>query len=251
MTYLFTVSPDFSPRSAPGWFVFNTWLQRCLGAPMHLELAESFAQQRQAIAEDRIDLIFANPFDAAGLVRGKGFRAVAAPRHRSDEALLAVTAESPYRHVKELRPGVRVSTPDHVDVLTLAMILLEPADLGPAEIVKKVCDSYVLVAKDLLHGQADVGFFLEAAFFELSSLAREPLRPLARSAIQVVRHCLLAGPRLIGLAEDLGAALEAMHGDPKGASALAALGFEGWEPLEQEDVEMMIDLMDTLVGKEG
>lgn len=29
--FQFTVSPDFSPRLAPGWYVFNTWLQRVIG----------------------------------------------------------------------------------------------------------------------------------------------------------------------------------------------------------------------------
>lgn len=251
MTYLFTVSPDFSPRHAPGWFVFNTWLQRTLGAPVHLELAESFARQREAILEDRIDLIYANPFDATTLVRRKGFRAVAAPRHRSDEAMLVVNAESPLRSVKQLRPGLRVSMTDHVDVQTMAMILLEPADLDAGTIERKVCDSYVLVAKDLLHGTSEVGFFLEASFLDLSSLVRSALRPIARGAIQVVHHCLLAGPRLAEQQESLMHALAGMDTDPKGTSVLESVGLEGWVPLTQEDVEFMIDLMDTLVDRES
>jgi len=245
--YLFTVSPDFSPRHAPSWFVFNTWLQRALDTSIHLELSESFASQRQAILEDRVDLIYANPFDAATLVRQKGFRAVAAPRHHADEAMLVVAAESPLRHVRELKPGLRVSSTGHVDVHTMAMILLEPADLDRSNITLKTCPSYVLVAKDLLHGDADLGFFLEASFRELSALVRDALRPIAKSSIHVVRHCLLAGPKLADKQETLARSLTAMDSDPKGGTVLEALGIEGWEALTQEDIEFMIDLMDTLV----
>ena len=39
-----------------------------------------------------------------------------------------------------------------------------------------------------------------------------------------------------------------MSNTPKGSDVLANLGFSGWEPFEHEEVEFMIDLMDTLVA---
>ena len=63
MTLELTVSPDFSPEHIAGWYVFNTWLQRKLGVRIHLELYEDFSAQRQAIAADKVDLIYANPYD--------------------------------------------------------------------------------------------------------------------------------------------------------------------------------------------
>ena len=53
-----TVSPDFSPRQAPGWYVFNTWLQRALGEAVHLELYPSFEAQRAAIRDGRVDPLY-------------------------------------------------------------------------------------------------------------------------------------------------------------------------------------------------
>ena len=47
-----------------------------------------------------------------------------------------------------------------------------------------------------MNGQADVGIFLKAAYDDLSAMVRKGLRPLVTSQIQLVRHGLLAGPRL-------------------------------------------------------
>lgn len=61
MTMLFTVSPDFPADRISGWYVFNTWMQRALAAGIHLELYDDFRTQREAIAADKVDLIYANP----------------------------------------------------------------------------------------------------------------------------------------------------------------------------------------------
>ena len=102
MTLNLTISPDFSPDKISGWYIFNTWLQRKLDVAIHLALYDSFAQQRQAIAEDRIDLIYANPYDAAMLVREKGFMALAHPSGLADEAVVAVNAGSAYQRTEDL-----------------------------------------------------------------------------------------------------------------------------------------------------
>lgn len=248
MPFQFTVSPDFSPRLAPGWFVFNTWLQRALEVPFHVELYPSFETQRQAIRCDLVDLIYANPFDASMILRDKGFRAVAAPLGRADEALIVVPMDHPARKAKELPRGLRIASTDDPDVRTICMILVEPADVTAADIEMKTVDSYVLVAKELLNGRADVGFFLEEAYQQLSGVVSGQLRPIGRSRIHVVRHVLLAGPRLKGLDSLLGEALLAMTDEPRGRSILEGIGITGWEHLEQGDVEFMIDLVDTLIA---
>lgn len=247
MPYVMTVSPDFPPAQIAGWYIFNTWLQRQLGAAIHVELFDNFADQRQAIQQDAIDLIYANPFDAAMLVREKGFQAIAAPLHHADEAIIAVAAESSVRCVEDLRPGCRIAATDDPDVNLMAMIMLEPADLSAQTVQLHSVDTYVLVAKHLLQGHADAGFFLRDAFLNLSGMIREQLRELVSSEIHVIRHVLLAGPRMQAQAQTLRTLLPSMTTDPKGQGVLTSLGLEGWELQEQEDTEFMIDLMDTLV----
>jgi phosphonate transport system substrate-binding protein len=247
MAYQFTVSPDFGPSHIAGWQIFNTWLQRQLSEGIHFELYDSFEQQRQAIINDGVDLIYANPYDAAMLVREKGFMAIAKASNKSDEAMIVVNAESDIQTVEDLQSGIKLDTTDDPDVHMMVMIMLEPADLSTDNIEITQCDSYVLVAKQLLRGASDVGFFLEEAFQDLSKMVREQMRVLVTSQIQIVQHVLLVGPKLADRKDDISQLLLAMNNDANGAGVLESLDIAGWEKLDQEDVEFMIDLMSTLV----
>jgi len=246
MTHTFTVSPDFPPARISGWFIFNTWLQRRLEAAIHLELYDDFARQRADIAAGKIDLIYANPYDAALLVREKGFVPVARPRDKADEAIIAVPAASAVQHVEDLRPGARIASTDDPDVRTMGMIMIEPADLSAANTAAVACGNYVLVAKALLTGTADAGFFLKQSFEELSEVTRRQLRQIVESHIYVVHHALMAGPRLAPRRDEIRDALLGMDQDAKGRDILANLGLAGWDEFDEEATEFMIDLMDTL-----
>jgi len=248
MPYQFTASPDFGPERLSGLHIFNTWLQRALDEHFHLELFDDFASQRAAIAEDRVDLIYANPYDAAMLVREKGFRAVARPQGKSDEAIIAVNAEHPAQSVEDLQPGISLAATDDPDVRMMGMIMLEPADLDEGNVTVQACDNYVLVAKQLLNGKSDVGFFLAEAFDNLSGLVKNQLRPVVASQIQIIHHSLMAGPKLAHRYDDITHALLAMDDGAKGRGVLEGLGIAGWSAVDEEEVEFMIDLMDTLAG---
>ncbi|MEK8027146.1 MAG: hypothetical protein RLY78_1116 [Pseudomonadota bacterium] len=245
---LLTVSPDFPNDHIAGWFVFNTWLQKRLGQRVHLELYPDFQSQREAIGRGEIDLIYCNPFDAAALVREHGFQAVAAPLATPDEAVVAVAAASAVQCVEDLQPGTRVAMTADPDVNMVGKIMLEPADLDVANTVPVPCASYVLVAKRLMRGEADVGFFLKDAFEALSPVIRKELRPLVISEISVIRHVFLVGPRCREMAEPLLQALLSMNvPDSADHRVLEGLALRGWEATQAEDTEFMIDLMDTLL----
>lgn len=244
--YQMTVSPDFAPRNTSAWFIFNTWLQRRLNLPIHLELFDDFSSQRAAISADRIDIIFANPYDASMLVREHGFMPLARPASGADECVIVVPSGSHARQVEDLQPGIRIASTDDPDVQLIGMIMLEPADLDGSNTLAVIVPSHPLVAAQLLRGRADVGLILEAAFEDLSSLTRGRLRPLVRSQISDIRHVLLIGPRLHPLRERVRRILLGMHEEPSGARIVAELGMPSWETMDPEDTEFMIDLMDTL-----
>jgi phosphonate transport system substrate-binding protein len=245
-SYQMTVSPDFPTKRMSGWFIFNTWLQRALDMHIHLELYQDFDGQRQAIAADQVDIIHANPYDASMLVREKGFVPVVRPAGKSDECIVAVVAGATVEVVEDLRPGCRVASTDDPDVNMVGMIMLEPADLdrGNTQLVR--VSSYPLVAKALMRGDADAGFFLAEAFDELSNLVRSQLRPVVRSQVSDISHVLLVGPRLAERRDEVRQVLLGMSDGGKGSEVLAELGFARWESMDREDTEFMIDLMDTL-----
>ncbi len=247
MPYQFTVSPDFGPDQLANWHIFNTWLQRQLAIDIHFETFDSFDAQRQAISEGKVDIIYANPYDASFLVREKGFVAVASPHH-SDETTVAVPADSPVHSIESLEPGCRIAQTDDPDISMMGMMLLEPADLHRGNTQTLVQDSYVQVAKALLHNEADVGFFLTDAYEGLSNLVRSQLKPLVSSDIQIVSHALLLGPRLLDRKDELKEKLQAMGEQPQGKKLLDNLGYHAWEAIDGEEMEFMIDLIEALAA---
>lgn len=248
MAFQFAVSPDFAADRIGQWFLFNTWLQRQIGANIHLGIPADFAELRSSLRSDRLDLLYANPFDLAVAVRELGFTPIAAPVARADEAAVVVRADSEIHSVKDLRTPPRVVCTDAPDVEFIGRILLEPSGLERSTITVRQRPSYVVVAKELLAGTADVGFFLRRSFDELSELTRANLRVIGTSHIYVVRHALLAGPRLAERRGDILSALLGMAESDKGRGLLDELGLvEGWKEMPPDEAEFLIDLMETLI----
>jgi len=248
MSLIFTVSPDFNTKYLPGWFVVNTLLQRLTGLGIHLETFDDFDGLHDSIRQDQVDLIYANPFDAARLVRDHGFVALARPHGRPDEAVVATHSGSGITSVESLQPGTRIASTDNPDVHMMGMIMIEPADLDTTNVTIEQRPNYVLVAKSLLDGNADVGFFLAETFDELSETIRRQLQVLVRSQIFVISHFFLAHPRVAEKMSLVRSALLALAQDPRGQMALDDVGIAYFEPVEQEEVEFMIDLMVALTA---
>ncbi len=252
MKFTMTVSPDFSPDYIAGWYIFNTWLQNQTKQAIHLELYNSFDKQREDIKADKIDLIYANPYDASMLIRDKGFVAIASPYRKTDEAVICVNSESEYTCVEDLKSGCTIATADDPEVSTIGMIMLEPADLSKENVTIEELKNYVMVAKSLIGNKADAGFFLKEAFDDMSKFIKSQIKPIVTSQISVIRHTFLIGPDFVNNSgiceEDFRQLINSMHESEKGASTLKSLGFERWENQDHEEAEFMIDLMDTLVS---
>ena len=167
MSFIFTVSPDFTPDHLSGWYIFNTWLQKQTDLAIHLEVFSDFHSQREAINSDKVDLIYANPYDAAMLVREKGFIPLVKAKGKTDEAIIAVTSENSVEDVAHFTEGIKVAFTEDPDVHMMGMIMLEPGDLDANNIIPVLSDSYVLLAKQLLKGEVDAGIFLAEAYDDL------------------------------------------------------------------------------------
>lgn len=247
MSYLFTVSPDFTPDHLSGWYIFNTWLQRQTEAAIHLEVYDNFHCQRKAIEKDSVDLIYANPYDATMLIRDKGFLPLVKPVGVSDEAIIAVSMNNSAEDVAHLSGKISVAFTDDPDVRMMGMIMLEPGDFDSSNMDLKTVDTYVLVAKEIMQGNCDVGIFLAEAFDSLSIMVKKQLRILVRSEISVIHHSLMLGPKLAERRDEFQQILLEMNANDKGKGVLDSLGFSGWEVYDEEEAEFMIDLMDTLL----
>lgn len=248
MTLNFLIAPDFSPEHFAGWHMLNTTLQKRSGTQLHLLTPTSAAEQAAFLAQDKADIVYANPFDAAHMVRTLGYLAFARPAKRFDEMVIACAAESAVQKVEDLKPGCRIAVTDNKDIKLIGQRLLEPADIGPADIAWVIVESYQAAARLAIKQEVDAAFFLAESFASLSRMTRSQIRPLVESAIHDISHVVLAHPRMAAQLPALSAALLTLQSDAAGQAVLDALGMsDGFEAITQEDAEFMIDLMDTLL----
>ena len=251
MTLQFAISPDVNIQNVTDWFIFNTKLQRITEEAFHPTAYTDFADLHAAFEENRADLVYANAADTAYLVRNKGYLPVAWASGTAKEATVVVAANSDIQKVTDLTAPLTAAATEAPDVERICRILLEPANLAYSDIEVSLRPNPVLVAKAVMQGQVPVGFFPQNAYEELSSMVKMQLRELIRSRIYVVRSSLLANPKIAHLVEPIWKGLEQLSADPANKDLLTALGApQGWECLEREDTEFMIDLMDAL-AQEG
>lgn len=244
--YNITVSPDFKPDKIAGWYVFNTFLQRTADLGISMNLFGSFDELRQAVKDGKIDLIYANPFDAAMLVNEYKFTPLVRPTGKNDECVIVVQADSALNSVEDLTPGTQIAATNDPATNMIGMRMLEAADLDESNTSVKEVVSFVAVAKQVMDGDAQIGFLLKEAYDELSNIVKSRLKVLVSSEISVIYHCLMAGPKLHDQKDKLLQILLGMNSDEKSKSILTDLGFEGFEEMSDEDAAFMIDLMETL-----
>ena len=249
MTLNFLVAPDFAPERFAGWHMLNTVLQKRSGQGLHLQTPASAAEQAALIAEGKVDAIYANPFDAASMIRDAGYVAVARPLGKPDEMVIAAGAASPVQTVEDLKPGCKIALTDNKDVKLIGLRLQESADLTEADVQWQLVDTYQAAARMAIKGEVDASFFLAEAYHSLSRLTKSQLKPLIESKLADITHVLLIHPRIGDGLDKLKDALLGLTGTPDGQPVLEELGIEqGFEAMSVEDGEFMIDLMDTLLS---
>ena len=248
MTLNFLIAPDFSPERFAGWHMLNTLLQRRSGIPLRLLTPASPAEQAALLAEGKADLVYANPFDAADMIRSQGYVPFARPAGCFDEMVIATGAESALQQLEDLQPGSRIALTDNKDVKLIGLRLLEPADLNESLIEWGPVDNFQAAARLAIKGEVQAAFFLAESFASLTRMTRSQLRVLVESRISDISHVVLAHPRMAGELPRISEALLGMGRAPGDADVLDALGLpQGFEPMTQEEAEFMIDLMDTLL----
>jgi ABC-type phosphate/phosphonate transport system substrate-binding protein len=248
MTLNFLIAPDFSPERFAGWHMLNTLLQRRSGIQLHLLTPASPAEQAAILSDDKADLVYANPFDAADMIRNKGYIPFARPAERFDEMVIATASESGLQKLEDIKPGSRIALMDNKDVKLIGLRLLEPADLNESLIEWVPVDSFQAAARLAIKGQVQASFFLAEAYASLTRLTRSQLRVLVESRISDISHVVLAHPRMAGELPRISEALLGIGLQRGDSDVLDALGLpKGFEPMTQEEAEFMIDLMDTLL----
>lgn len=246
-THNMLIAPDFSPERFAGWHMFNTLIQKRANLNMHLNIPASQAEQQGIINQGDIQVIYANPFDAATLIREQGYRAVARPIGKSDEMVIAAATNSDINSLEDIKAGATVAMADNRDVKLIGLRLLEAVDIAEADLNWTVTETYQAAARQVIKGDAQVAFFMAEIFHSFSRLTKAQLSVLIESDLADISHVLLIKDGFPD-SDILMDAILNLHNDDDGKEALAELGMpQGFEAMDEEDAEFMIDLMQTLL----
>ncbi len=246
-THNMLIAPDFSPERFAGWHMFNTLIQKRANLNMHLNIPASQAEQQGIINQGDIQVIYANPFDAATLIREQGYRAVARPIGKSDEMVIAAATNSDINSLEDIKAGATVAMADNRDVKLIGLRLLEAVDIAEADLNWTVTETYQAAARQVIKGDAQVAFFMAEIFHSFSRLTKAQLSVLIESDLADISHVLLIKDGFPD-SDILMNAILNLHNDDDGKEALAELGMpQGFEAMDEEDAEFMIDLMQTLL----
>ena len=244
----FIVAPDFPPDHLAGWHLVNTQLQQFLKMPVHMVAAQSPTEQAELIAQETIDIIYANPFDAATLVREQGFLAVAKPVGHSDEVIIASAKDTSIQKLTDIKPGMTIGLTKNYDIKLIGLRLLEAANLTEQDIQFSEIQSFQAVARALLQHRIDVGFFVASVYKNLSHLTHSQTNVLIESHLADITHVLLIHPKYGKYLSHFKHFFTDLKNNEKGLRILTELHFpDGFQAMEQEEAEFMIDLMDTLL----
>lgn len=247
-THNMLIAPDFSPERFAGWHMFNTLIQKRANLNMHLNIPTSHAEQETVISEGDIQVIYANPFDAATLIREHGYHAVARPIGKSDEMVIAAAANSDINSLDDIKAGATIAMADNRDVKLIGLRLLEAVDIEEADLNWSVTETYQAAARQVIKGEAQAAFFLAEIFHSFSRLTKAQLSVLIESDLADISHVLLIKEGFPD-SDILMDAILNLHNDDDGKEALAELGMpQGFEAMSEEDAEFMIDLMQTLLS---
>ena len=246
-THNMLIAPDFSPERFAGWHMFNTLIQKRANLNMHLNIPTSHAEQETVISEGDIQVIYANPFDAATLIREHGYHAVARPIGKSDEMVIAAAANSDINSLDDIKAGATIAMADNRDVKLIGLRLLEAVDIEEADLNWSVTETYQAAARQVIKGEAQAAFFLAEIFHSFSRLTKAQLSVLIESDLADISHVLVIKDGFPDTDILMDAILN-LHNDDDGKEALTELGMpQGFEAMNEEDAEFMIDLMQTLL----
>lgn len=248
MSHRFVIAPDFPPNLFSGWYTLNTLLQKRSDLAIHLETPASSQEQADMIAKGDIALVYANPFDAAKLIREQGYKAIARPVGKSDEMVIVSSAKGDIKTLDDLKAGAKIAMADNRDVKLIGLRLLEAVDLTEADVNFEITETYQAAAKQVATGAADAAFFIAEIYHSLSNLTKMQLNVLIESDLADITHVLLAKEDLAD-ANKVRDVLVGLKNDADGQAVLAELGMSnGFEVVSEEEAEFMIDLMETLLN---
>ena len=241
------VVPDYLPDQFSTWYLLNNYLQKKSDQNISLLMPPSFDEVKAQQDKEKVSMLFVNPFAAGSYVREQGYLPLVKPKNKPDEIVIVTAADSDINAIEDLKGTVELALSNNEDANFIGLRLLEPANLNDDELVINRKDNFLMVASSVIRQQAKIGIIQANVYESFNSVTKDQLKVLLKSRINEVSHVMLYHQDAAALAEPLREILCKMADDPDGTNIVKALSYpEGFTDLSQEDMEFMIDVVDTL-----
>lgn len=217
-----------------GWYLLNTYLQRRLERPIHLEQP----QLGKDLRESSVDLLFSKPFDACSLINNQGFVPLLRPIGDADEVVILMRANDP-RNIKDLEHPDVVTVSKESFVYILGRSLCDESGLNSANFNFQFSGNEIKGLQMLIKGKADVLFMLKKTYEGLSSFARGSTRVIDASLTNFAFHFFCAAPYLSDQHATLIRLFLEMKDSEQGRQVLSDIQIDGWCCPEQGELQML------------
>ncbi|MGH8547220.1 MAG: PhnD/SsuA/transferrin family substrate-binding protein [Methylococcales bacterium] len=217
-----------------GWYLLNTYLQRRLERPIHLEQP----QLGKDLQESSVDLLFSKPFDACSLIKNQGFVPLMRPAGDADEVVILMRADDPRKLGDLNRPDV-VTVSKGNFVYILGRSLCDESGLDSGHFSYQFAGNEIKALQTLIKGKADVLFMLKKTYEGLSSFARGSTRIIDESSTNFAFHFFCAAPYLKELHEPLIQVFTEMGDSDQGRQVLNDIQIDGWCRPDEGEIQML------------
>ena len=135
---------------------------------------------------------------------------------------------------------------ENQDLRLLGLRLLESANLTEQDIEWIAVDTFQEAARRLINQEADAAFFLVSTYLHFMPNTRKQMKTLMQSRIGDLYHIILLHPDDAELHDFFRDTFIQIGNTDDGEKVLQDLDMRGFDAVSQEDMEFMIDLMETL-----
>ncbi len=217
-----------------GWYLLNTYLQRRLERPIHLEQP----QLGQDVAEASADLLFSKPFDACSMMQTQAFVPLMRPISEADEAVILMRSEDD-RKLSDLETPMVVTVSQNSFVYILGRSLCDESGMDSSTFGYQFAGNEIKALQMLVKEKADVLFMLKKTYDGLSSFARSATQVVDESATHFAYHLFCAAPYLSDLHQPLTEILTEMGNTDQGQQVLDDIQISGWCVPDEGEIKML------------
>jgi phosphonate transport system substrate-binding protein len=236
-----SVCPHDTAKNLVAWFYFNTYLQRKLNCNIRFEPKDNFIEERNAVLAGGYHIVYADPFSAAIFRKLLGFIPVAKPINVFDETILVCSAG---KSILNHRPIRVASATDKLIVHVLGLSLLQAQNIQLSDCEFLFVGTHLKVAQAVIEGQADLGFIYNETWSGLAESTRRALTVISETTNKQTYHCFCVSPEWADKVEQIQKVLCDMENDTEGKRVLEELRFTGFEPMGQNDLDSVVEIME-------